>query len=183
MIEADWGTTCRLAGDFDVQADYRLLEWPAANGVQAMLNSFDAASGFFANRESQTYGEQYTSWIPQASNSQPTTDLAGTLRLQRESATAVVSYLGGHMWVRIASGPTTTNPASMTLGASSGMNRFTHQEVKIAWDNFHINSGTMSCPSLSWEDDSPDSQAAPHNRATQPDRDLRSVRSNVQVGS
>jgi hypothetical protein len=161
MIEADWGTTCRVTGDFDVQADYRLLEWPAASGVQAMLNAFDSASGFFAIRESQTFGEQYTSWIPQSSISQPTADLAGTLRLQREGATAVVSYLAGPSWVPVASGPTTTNPASITLGASSNMNRFVHQEVKVAWDNFRINSGTISCPATWWEDDSPDWQAAP----------------------
>jgi TolB protein len=161
-IEAHWGTNCRLAGDFDVQADYQLLEWPAANGVQATLASFDTTNqAFMATRESQTYGEQYTSWIPQASLSQPTRDLAGTLRLQRESSTAVVSYLSGANWVPVASGPTTTSSASITLGANSGMNRFIHQEVKIAWDNFRINSGTLSCPNLSWEDDSPDWQAAP----------------------
>ena len=41
------------------------------------------------------------------------------------------------------------------------MNRFVHQEVKIAWDNFRINSGTLSCPATWWEDDSPDWQAVP----------------------
>jgi TolB protein len=160
-IEAHWGTNCRLAGDFDVQADYELPEWPAANGVQATLASFDATSGFFATRESQTFGEQYSAWIPQVFTSQPTGDLTGTLRLQREGATAIVSYLSGATWVPIASGPTTTSSASITLGASSGMDRFIHQEVKIAWDNFRINSGAMSCSNLSWEDDSPDWQAAP----------------------
>jgi Tol biopolymer transport system component len=161
-IEAHWGTTCRLAGDFDVQADYKLLAWPAANGVQATLQSFDTAnSGFFAIRESQAWGEQYSAWIPQAFTSQPASDLAGTLRLQREGSTAVASYLSGGSWVPIASGPTSTSPASITLGANSGMNRFVHQEVKIAWDNFRINSGTFSCPASWWEDDSPDWQAAP----------------------
>jgi hypothetical protein len=161
MIESDWGTTCRLAGDFDVQADYRLLEWPAANGVQAQFNSFDTTSGFFAVRESQTYGEQYTSWIPQAAVSQPTSDSAGTLRLQREGTTAVVSYLAGSTWIPIASGPTTTNPASITLGAASNMNRFSNHQVKIAWDNFRINTGTITCPTTWWEDDAPDWQAMP----------------------
>jgi TolB protein len=31
MIGTHWGSYCRLGGDFDVQADYQLLEWPAAN--------------------------------------------------------------------------------------------------------------------------------------------------------
>jgi hypothetical protein len=159
-IEAHWGTNCRLLGDFDVQVDYQLLEWPAANGVQAGLDSFDTNNqAFQAIRESQTYGEQYTSWIPPASISQPTSDLAGTLRLQREGSTAVSSYLNSANWVPIASGPTTTSPASITLGATSGMDRFSHQEVKIDWDNLRINSGTISCPSPWWEDDSPAWQA------------------------
>ncbi len=145
-----------------MQADYSLLEWPAANGVQAIFAAFDTSNlGFFAIRESQAWGEQYSSWIPQAFISQPTSDQAGTLRLQRQGSTAVVSYLSGTNWVPIASGPTGTTPASITFGASSGMSRFSHQEVKIAWDNFRINSGSISCPSSWWEDDSPDWQAAP----------------------
>jgi Tol biopolymer transport system component len=162
IIGTHWGSYCRLAGDYDVQADYQLLEWPAANGVQAIFAAFDTTNlGFFAIRESQAWGEQYSSWIPQAFVSQPTSDLAGTLRLQREGSTAVVSYLSGANWVPIASGPTGTSPTSITFGASSSMNRFSHQAVTIAWDNYRINSGTISCPTLSWEDDSPDWQAAP----------------------
>jgi hypothetical protein len=161
QIEARWGTTCNLAGDFDVQANYQLLEWPAANGVQADLDSFDASNPIFAIRESQTFGEQYSAWIPQAFTSQPTSDLAGTLRLQREGSTATTSYLSGSTWIPIASGPTTTSPASISLGANSAMNRFVHQEVKIAWTNFRINSGTVTCPNPWWDDDTPDWQATP----------------------
>ena len=117
-------------------------EWPAANGVQAIFAAFDTSNlGFFAIRESQVWGEQYSSWIPQSFISQPTSDQAGTLRLQRQGNTAVVSYLSGTNWVPIASGPTGTTPAS-TVGMSSGMSRFSHQEVAIAWDNFRINSGS-----------------------------------------
>jgi WD40-like Beta Propeller Repeat len=161
-IEAHWGASCRLVGDFDVQVDYQLLEWPTANGVQAEFGSFDATNQqFMAIRESQTYGEQYSSWIPPAAMSQPTSELAGTLRLQREGSTAVVSHLSGGNWMPVASGPTTTTSAMIALGATSTMNRFSHQEVKIAWDNFRINSGTISCPPSAWEDDTPDWQAAP----------------------
>jgi TolB protein len=160
-IGTHWGTYCRLAGDFDAQVEYQLLEWPATNGVQAQFNSFDTSNlGFFAVRESQVWGEQYGSWIPQSFVSQPTSDLAGTLHLQRAGSTAVVSYLSGTNWVPVSSGPTSTTPVTITLGADSGMDRFNHQEVKVAWDNFRINAGTISCSNLSWEDDSPDWQAA-----------------------
>jgi WD40-like Beta Propeller Repeat len=157
QIETHWGTQCRLVGDFEVQADYRLLEWPAANGVQASLSSFAGSSNiaFMAIRESQVWGEQYGSWIPQDYSSVPTADSAGTLRLQRAGDTAVTSYWNGVDWIPLASGPTSTDPATISLGATSFMNRFAHQEVKVAWDNFRINSGTISCGTAWWEDDSP----------------------------
>src|SRR5262249_57108655 len=92
-VETHWGTQCRLVGDFDVEADYRLLEWPSANGVQASLSSFAGAAnvGFMAIRESQVWGEPYGSWIPQDFVSATTTDASGTLRLQREGDTAGTS--------------------------------------------------------------------------------------------
>ena len=158
QIETHWGTQCRLDGDFDVQVDYRLLEWPAANGVQAALSSFAGPSniGFMAIRESQAWGEQYSSWIPENFSSVSSADATGTLRLQREGDTAVTSFWNGTAWTPIASGPTSTDPATISLGASSFMNRFVHQEVKVAWDNFRINSGAISCGDPWWEDDSPD---------------------------
>jgi dipeptidyl aminopeptidase/acylaminoacyl peptidase len=160
QISVESGTTCRLAGDFDVQVDYQLLEWPAANGVQVVLQSFDAANqGVVMARESETGLEQYVSWIPPSSISAPTGDLSGTLRLQREGSTMVTSYLHGGAWVPLASGPTSTTPAMLALGVSSFLHRFGHQEVKVAWDNFHINSGAITCPTVWWEDDSPAWQA------------------------
>jgi hypothetical protein len=165
LVGANWSTlNCGMVGDFDVQVDYQLLEWPGANGVQAALAAFGLSSstpGWMAIRESQVWGEQYGAWIPQVFTSQPTSDLNGTLRLQREGSTAVSSYLSGGTWVPIASGPMWTDQAVLSIGASSGSGRFVHQEVKIAWDNFRVNSGTISCPAGSWEDDTPDWQAAP----------------------
>jgi hypothetical protein len=63
--------------------------------------------------------------------------------------------------VPIASGPTRLDPAGLNLEATSFMDRFAHQEVKVAWDNLRINSGTLNCPTPGWEDDAPDWQAAP----------------------
>ncbi len=142
----------------------QLLEWPASNGVAAFLSAYGPSAanpGWMAIRESEVWGEQYSAWIPPVYTSQPTADLSGTLRLQREGTTAVSSYLSGGTWLPIASGPTWTDHALFGIGASSGMGRFIHQEVKIAWDNFRISSGTISCPPASWEDDTPDWQAAP----------------------
>jgi hypothetical protein len=91
-----------------------------------------------------------------------TQDTVGTLRIQRQGDTATTSYktaAGG--WAPLQSGPVATVPSFIGVDVTSMNNFFIHQSVTIAWDNFRINSGTMSCPNLSWEDDTPDWQAAP----------------------
>jgi TolB protein len=160
-IDGGWLSACQLAGDFDVQADYQLLQWPVANGVQATLDASDLGAGPF--RESQTYGESYGSFIPPAgAQSTITAESAGTLRIQRQGDTASTSYkTSGGGWAPIQSSLVPAVPTFIGLDISSMNNFFSHQTVTIAWDNFRINSGTMSCPNLSWEDDTPDWQAAP----------------------
>lgn len=158
-INAGWGSACRLVGDFDAQADYKLLEWPAMNGITATLNATGA--GPLIWRESQAWGENYATAIGPIRASVPTLDPTGTLRLQREGPNAIASYLSSGGWVQIAVGPATLEPAIINLESSSWDNHFAHQEVKVAWDNLRVNSGQISCPAGSWEDDAPDWQAAP----------------------
>ena len=160
-LNAGWGTLCKVVGDYDVQADYKLLEWPAANGITTRLSDGESSLGPQVFRESQTSGEQYAAFIGQSVTVMSTLDTVGTLRVQRQGSTAISSYLSGSGWVPIASGPTTLEPAIIDLDASSLGNNFGHQEVKVAWDNLRVNAGTLSCPDLSWEDDAPDWQATP----------------------
>jgi dipeptidyl aminopeptidase/acylaminoacyl peptidase len=160
-LNAGWGTLCKLTGDYDVQADYKLVEWPATNGVTARISDGESALGPQAYRESQTFGENYAAFTGESVTAVPTLDAAGALRVQREGSTAISSYLSGTSWVPISSGPTSLEPAIIDLDASSLGSRFAHQEVKVAWDNLRINSGALSCPEVSWEDDSPDWQATP----------------------
>jgi hypothetical protein len=134
----------------------------AANGVAAYLASFAGPNniGLHAARESQAWGEQYSSWAPDNFGAQPTSDTTGSLRVQRVGATGTNSYLRSGAWVPLSSGPTSTEPALIALGASSADAGFVHEEVRIAWDNLRINAGSVSCP-LTWEDDSPDWQPLP----------------------
>ncbi len=157
-IDGGWLSACQLTGDFDVQADYQLLQWPAENGVQVTLGASNLGMGPF--RESQTYGESYGSYIPPAgAENILTQDTVGELRIQRQGGTATASYetaTGG--WAPIQSGLVPTGPTFIGVDISSMNDFFIHQPVTIAWDNFRINSGTLSCPNFSWEDDSPDWQ-------------------------
>jgi hypothetical protein len=157
-IDAHVGTNCKLAGDFDVQADYNLLVWPGANGVQVTLEAFEPGSQVL--RESQVWGEQYGTWIPPTFSSVPTSDLSGSLRLTRVGTTITGYYRSGLTWAPVASGTTTLDDATLGLKASSFMDRFAHQAVNIAWDNFRISSGTINCPTW-WDDSAPDWQPVP----------------------
>ncbi len=153
---AGWGTSCKLVGDYDVQAEYTLLEWPATNGVTARLSDGVSPEAPQVYRESQTSGENYTAFVGQHVTALPTPDARGTLRVQRVGSTATASYLVGSGFVPIASGAVPLEPAVIDLDAGSLFGRFTHQEVKVAWDNLRINAGTLSCPVVTWEDDAPD---------------------------
>jgi hypothetical protein len=165
-IDAHVGTNCKLAGDFDVQADYDLLAWPNANGVQVALMAFEPGSQVL--RESQVWGEQYGTWIPPTFSSVLTSDLSGSLRLTRVGTTITGYYRSGPIWVPVASGTTTLDDAAIGLSANSFMGRFAHQAVNIAWDNFRITSGEVNCP-FWWDDSAPDWQ--PVARGDDDDRD------------
>jgi Tol biopolymer transport system component len=154
-IDAHIGTNCKLSGDFDVQADYSVLTWPGTNGVQVTLHAFEPEAQ--ALRESQLWGEQYGAWLPPTFTSVPTSDLSGSLRLSRVGMTITSYYRSGIAWVPIASGTRTLDDTTIGLDMSSFMNRFAHQEVRVAWDNFRISSGQLTCPSW-WADRTPDWQ-------------------------
>lgn len=37
IFYSQYKSTCGLKGDFDIQVDYKLLEWPSANGIRVGL--------------------------------------------------------------------------------------------------------------------------------------------------
>jgi len=157
VIDAHYGFNCGLAGDFDVQVDYTLLQWPSANGVQAALSAFFANTS--VGRESQTWGEQYFAWLDGFGGTATTSDLSGSLRLVRSGATMTAYwFLPGAGWVPIRSAPANANEVTAGFGAGSDDTRFAHQSVAVAFDNFRLNSGPTSCPTW-WEDSWPDWQA------------------------
>ena len=141
------GTNCKLQGDFDVQVDYELLGWPAGNGVQAFMNTYygPAPNWESISRQSQPWGELYDARIAGSYSSTLTNDLSGTLRLTRSGGTLTASSRDGTDWRVVAARVAVLEPAVITLGAGSYDEGFANREVRIAFDNFSINRGSLVC--------------------------------------
>lgn len=150
-IDAHLGSQCSLPGDYDMQVSYRLLEWPAQNGVQVALNAYFA--GAFVFRESKPWGEQVGGWVPPVFGATPASDLTGTLRLARSAEIVTAYVLQDAGWQELARGP---NPGSAVLGFSaSSFAEWSHQDVRVAFDDFRLDSGELACPPW-WRDSAAD---------------------------
>jgi hypothetical protein len=148
-IGAHIGTNCRLLGDFDVQVDYELLTWPDANGVAAFMNTYygPAPNWESISRESLPWAELYEARIAGSTSAVLTNDGRGTMRLTRTgSVLAASSRTASTDWQLVATSVAVLDPAVITLGAASNDTIFAHRDVKVAFDNFSVNSGRLSCP-------------------------------------
>jgi hypothetical protein len=140
---------CLLAGDFDFQIDFRLLDWPAANGVTFDLGAESVttqAALSIARLSDPT--ERYGGFSRLADGSitfgdLPTNDQQGTLRLVRTGPTGTAYVLNGGNWIPIYSAPASTEEMQITLTARTQDNVFGHQFVKAAFDNFRLNAGNF----------------------------------------
>jgi hypothetical protein len=162
QVVEQWGAKCELPGDFDMQVDYALLAWPAHSGYFAALSAM-LADGSVA-RSSQPwnppYDEQYNAWanitVPFTSNSVNTNDLSGSFRLVRTNGVLDGYYRSpGGAWTLLLSTPGVTGSAVYGLGLSAQGWDFAHLDGSVAFDNFQLNSGALSCPGW-WQDYSPD---------------------------
>lgn len=149
---------CLLTGDFDFQMDFRLLDWPPANGVTLALGaeSVNTQAAMSLGRLSDPT-ERYGGFSRLADGSitfgdLATTDQQGSLRLVRSGATAIASVLISGSWVPIVSAPAASDELQITLTASTQDNIFGHQPVRAAFDNFRLNAGSFdpaACVELS----------------------------------
>jgi hypothetical protein len=141
------GTNCKLQGDFDVQVDFELLTWPAGNGVQAFMNTYygPAPNWESITRQSQPWGELYDARIAGSYSSALTSDVRGTLRLTRSGSILTASSRAGTDWRVVAARVAVLDPAVITLGAGSYDEGFANGDVKIGFDNFSINRGSLVC--------------------------------------
>jgi hypothetical protein len=143
-ISVRYGFQCLLNADYDARVDYELVDWPAANGATFQMHAFfaDATIG----RQSQDWGESYAASVPPGSfNPAPTLDRSGTLRLVRNGATYTSYYRSGGAWVEVLSAPAGSSPVVLTLELASYGAAFAHRQVKVAFDNFHVEASDVDC--------------------------------------
>lgn len=166
---------CRFPGDFDMQIDYRLLSGLLPTdginlGFDATEFTIDSYSGqhgmFVHNAGGNNHG--ISTNFPDPGVYQPPyndfiqdTALAGTLRLARTTpapgiATVTASRLSGLPWSFTSLSYTAPTSQAANLNVFTNLTPFP-TEVKVAYDNFRINSGAVTCPY--WDDSAPDWQA------------------------
>ena len=111
------GTQCTFPGDFDARIDYRLAQWPAANGVSVRL---------------------YTgSWIAQPGDSP-----SGTLRVSRHKGVIATYYARDGSWVQLASGP---GSGGVSIGVGAVGSQPLSDPVAVEFDNFRVTAINPVC--------------------------------------
>jgi uncharacterized repeat protein (TIGR01451 family) len=147
-----WGlrSRCSLEGDFDVQVDFAILDWPPGNLYVLRLGAHDLGPETGIVRVSTPSDSVYAllldpSGVPAFSAS--TTDQSGSLRLVRSGSTLSGYYRQGDAWVLLGSGATSENPDSARLNIDSSSETPGAPPGRIAFDNFKVNAGNVVCPS------------------------------------
>jgi dipeptidyl aminopeptidase/acylaminoacyl peptidase len=166
FTDAGVSTQCHLLGDFDVQVDYQLLQWPPQSGVNVDFNtatfvsgSFDQVFGLFVFDPGGGTGVS-TNFPGSANTFVPAPETAGTLRFVRTGSVLTAYRLTPSGWSTIQSTSEAANDSVVVLDVFSNAPQFSHPDVKVAYDNFRVSSGTFSCPSW-WTDIAPNWQPQP----------------------
>jgi hypothetical protein len=166
IFSAGYTSVCRLRGDFDIQVGYTLPTWPFQNGVRIGLNVGFGGVGRISGGglDASTFGlrEVYiTNFTQGCCGFVNSGDLAGTLRLVRTGGTVSGYFLNSsNTWVPVGSSAATTADTGISLAAWSHDGFFTHQEVKVTFDNFVINQGQLTCLANAGPDQTVDEGAA-----------------------
>ena len=136
FVSSGIDSICRLAGNYDVRVDYRLLQWPAGNGVTLGLGVDFGTVG----RLNDAYLVKFLPSGTQAA----TTDETGSLRLVRSGRelTAYYSHEGRWVWLWQSDGSAGETRVQLSLSS----NAFSHEEVSAAFDNFRVVRGRLDCP-------------------------------------
>jgi Tol biopolymer transport system component len=161
------GSPCHLPGDFDMQIDYQLLQWPEHGGFFAALMGIfgDINVARISTQFAPPYNQSYNAFSNSSNGfsfaTENTLATSGSLRITRVGGTgyAYVRDSSGADWRLLFSAGGNTGEAIPQISLFALAANFGHQDGSVAWDNFRINSGQLSCPSWwsdSWPDAGPD---------------------------
>jgi hypothetical protein len=158
QVDEHAGWNCSLNGDYDYQVDYSLLQWPQFGGFFAGLNAFfgNAAVWRTSSQFNPPFNQQYQAFMDGGAGSFTTNDTSGSFRLVRTNG-VVSAYVKSPTipdWRLVSSGGAASSTV-LGFGLSEPGNSFTGLAAAVAYDNFRLNSGVVTCPSW-WQDDAPD---------------------------
>lgn len=161
QVDQHWGSQCSLPGDFDYEVDWQLLTWPRHGGFFAQLSGFfgDASIARHSNPWDPPYDEQISAWrggpdfVNAVINSTAT---SGSFRLVRVDGTIFAYERTTSVdWNLVFSAPGVSGATVFGMGLWAPGWSFAHQDGSVAYDNFQLSSGELSCPSW-WVDLAPD---------------------------
>jgi hypothetical protein len=142
-VAANLETRCRFTGNYDLQVDFRLLDWPAHNGVTV---------NFGVNYDRQLFRQSYEreqlgGYFPPGWTGIDYPGLSGSFRLVKLGTTISGFYRRDGRWERVFLAPTPDDEAFAHFSIWTDMAQFGKQDVVVAFDNFRVNRGRMRCPS------------------------------------
>jgi Tol biopolymer transport system component len=158
QVDEHWGSQCSLAGDYDYQIDWSLLTWPAHSGTYAALQAFFAGQGI--SRQSTPfdppYDEQITAFTSYSFAAIHSDATSGSFRLVRSGgAQYAYARMGGSDWQLILATAADPGADVYGMGLWAPGDQWAYKDVSVAFDNFRLNSGALTCPSW-WNDSWPD---------------------------
>jgi Tol biopolymer transport system component len=151
-------SVCNLRGDFDIQVDYDLLTQPFPDFVNPLFNEgnfvngqWQSADGIFLSKwgiSGNFDGIPFAGFVP---NVPP----QGSMRLVRQGSNLTASFsTDGTTWQTLETrNDLVADESDVALSLFS--NNLPGTDVKVAFDNFRVDSGTFSCPTW-WDDEAPD---------------------------
>ncbi len=130
----------KLSGDFDVQVDFDLIDWPGSNGIKIGINTDLPSSVHRASLSGPWEG--YYLWINGSNTPNiPSTDALGKLRMTRTGNKIEGFYWQNNAWHSMGSLSDVSYGKDILVNISAGSGTFSNfsgQMVKVAFDNFRI---------------------------------------------
>ena len=131
---------CELAGNYDAQVDYTMLDWNPDDHVNVNFSVGDRTV-FRHDQSVSTY------FPPDSSGGYVLTDdRHGTLRLVRNGHYVTGYYRVNGDWIPLGAAAVHATPQRTSLGVFTNNNLLSH-DIRVGFDNYRVNRGKLVCTS------------------------------------